>query len=181
MSIAPVFEKDTSIQAILYIAQHLERSDIHKICKILYFADQMSLSKYGRSITGDTYIAMNYGPVPSNIEDIFKALRGRSYFSAYVDDIRPYFGFANDYILKALKQPDMDYLSGSDVKCLDAAIAKCKDLSFYQLTALSHDYAWSNTSRDGVMSVADILKEAGDSDEYIRFVETDMVLERALL
>ena len=34
----------------------------HKICKILYFADREHLSKYGRSITGDVYIAMTYGP-----------------------------------------------------------------------------------------------------------------------
>ena len=82
------FRKEIAIEAILYIANRVERKDIHKICKILYYADQRHLSKYGRSITGDTYIAMAYGPVPSNVEDIFKAVRGDSFFSPYVDNIR---------------------------------------------------------------------------------------------
>ncbi len=44
------------------------------------------MSECGRSITGDNYIAMNYGPVPSYIEDIFKAVRHQSYFSQYAKE-----------------------------------------------------------------------------------------------
>ncbi len=94
-----LFRKDVAIQAILYIAQCIERKDLHKICKILYYADQSHLSRYGRSITGDTYIAMEYGPVPSNIEDIFKALRGDSYFSGCVEDLKEFFEITNKYHL----------------------------------------------------------------------------------
>ena len=48
MTKQPVFKKDKAVNAILYVASKLERSDIHKICKILYFADQRSLSECGR-------------------------------------------------------------------------------------------------------------------------------------
>lgn len=180
MNRQPVFKKNRAINAILYVAKALERSDIHKICKILYFADQMSFSKYGRSITGDTYIAMNYGPVPSYIEDIFKAVRKQSYFSKYATEFAGIFSFKNDYILVAEKEPDMDCLSESDVRCLDYAIEKCKDLDFERLTAISHGYAWSNTAKDRPISVDDILKECGDSDEYIDYVNEMIALERAV-
>lgn len=176
-----VFKKDKAVNAILYVAHKLERSDIHKICKILYFADQKSLSECGRSITGDTYIAMNYGPVPSYIEDIFKAVRHQSYFSQYAKEFEGVFSFQNDYILKAEREPDMQHLSKSDVECLDYAIAKCKDLDFAQLTLLSHGYAWSSTAKDRPIAVEDILKEAGDTDDYINYVTEMISLERAVI
>ena len=66
----PVFNPEKSLQAVLYVANRLERKDFHKIFKVLYFADREHLTKYGRPITGDTYVAMEYGPVPSMIYDI---------------------------------------------------------------------------------------------------------------
>ena len=172
-----LFRKDVAIQAILYIAQCIERKDLHKICKILYYADQSHLSRYGRSITGDTYIAMEYGPVPSNIEDIFKALRGDSYFSGCVEDLKEFFEITNKYHLVPNKKSNMDYLSESDVECLDFAIDKCKDKSFAELTEMSHDIAWSNTKRDRTMSVKDILREINDSEEYASYISDKLKLE----
>ena len=124
---------------------------------------------------------MTYGPVPSYIEDIFKAVRHQSYFSQYAKEFEGVFSFQNDYILKAEREPDMQHLSKSDVECLDYAIAKCKDLDFGQLTLLSHGYAWSSTAKDRPISVDDILKEAGDREDYIDFVTEMISLERATL
>ena len=65
------FRQEESLQAILYILQKMGgKCDMHKCCKILYFADNAHLSQWGRSITGDMYIAMNYGAVPSRIYDL---------------------------------------------------------------------------------------------------------------
>ena len=64
----------------------------------------------------------------------------------------------------------MDYLSESEVECLDNAISKCKDKSFDELTQMSHDAAWSNTQRDRMMSFADIVMEAGDTEEYANYI-----------
>lgn len=174
------FKKDVAIEAILYIAEHIgEKKDFHKICKILYYSDQRHLSEYGRSITGDTYIAMKYGPVPSNIEDIFKAIRGDSYFSNCVDNFRTIFDFKNKYVLIPKRKANMDYLSESDKECLDEAINKCKDKSFGELTNLSHDVAWHNTKRGRAMSVKDILREAGDDEEYASYISHKLDLEKS--
>jgi uncharacterized phage-associated protein len=144
--------------------------DMHKICKILFFADQQHLSNYGRSITNDTYIAMQYGPVPSNVDDIFKAVRGDSFFSNDVDQFKRLFRFDNRYIVRAIAEPDTDYLSATDLECLDAAIEKCRNLSFEQLTNLSHGLAWGNTARDRAISVKDMLRECGDQEDYVDFI-----------
>lgn len=156
---------------------------MHKLCKILYFADQRHLSQYGRSITGDTYIAMQFGPVPSCVDDIFKALRGDSFFSSVpeIEQLKRCMVFENRFIVRALQEPDMDELSVSDVECLDYAIGICKDKSFSQLTEFSHGLAWSNTQRDRAISVKDILREVGDEEAYVEYVADNLKTHAAFL
>ena len=83
------FEPGKAISALLYVSSRLiERRqqnpvatpDIHRISKVLYFADQKHLTRYGRPIVGDTFIAMENGPVPSQTYDMVKAVRGDSLF-----------------------------------------------------------------------------------------------------
>lgn len=156
---------------------------MHKLCKILYFADQKHLSEYGRSITGDTYIAMQYGPVPSCVDDILKALRGDSFFSdsKSIDSLRESIVFENRFILSSKKNPDMDELSKTDIDCLDSAIEFCKDKSFQELTLVSHGLAWSNTQRDRTISVKDILREAGDEEAYVEYIADNLKMQASFL
>ena len=66
------------IQPVLYILNKAGKPlDTHKISKILYFADRQHLAKYGTTISGDTYMKMQYGPVPSTVYDIIKTIQGR--------------------------------------------------------------------------------------------------------
>lgn len=176
MDIINLFDKDVTMNAVLYIIQQMGgKVDMHKIFKTLYFADQEHLSEYGRTITGDVYIAMNYGPVPSKTDDIFKAVRGDSYFQP--GEFKSMFHFVNRFFVVADMTPDMDYLSVSDKKCLDNSIDKCKDLSFTELTNLSHGLAWESTKKDQRMTYYDILSEKGDSEEYIDYITQTMELE----
>ena len=164
-----MFDKRVSLQSILYVIKSYGgECDLHRMCKVLYFADQASLSRYGRQITGDDYIAMENGPVPSRIYDLFKAVRGDSYFSP---DVR-LFSFKNNVTLQSDNQPDMDYLSESDIECLNEAIEKCRDLSFGELTKMSHGYAWSATAKNQTIKNGDILREAGDTEGYIDYINT---------
>lgn len=156
---------------------------MHKLCKILYFADQRHLSKYGRSITGDTYIAMHNGPVPSCVYDLFKALRGDSLFSnsQEVNDVKNLMVFQNRYSLNSLVAPDMDFLSLTDVECLDFSIEKCRDKSFAELTNLSHGQAWYITQRDRNISVKDILREVGDEEGYVEYIASQIRMQEAII
>lgn len=166
-----LFNKEAALNAILYIIQSFGRVDIHKICKILYYADQQHLAKYGRQITGDTYICMPYGPVPSNIEDIFKALRGESFFADQVQDLKNVILFVNKFIVTSTVKPDMDELSETDVECLDAAIVKCRPLDFGTLTNLSHGPAWTLSKNGEEMDIGNILREVGETEDYIDYIE----------
>lgn len=179
-----LFKYERAINSLLYSLKELGgTSDIHKLCKILYFADQRHLSEYGRSITGDTYIAMQFGPVPSCIDDILKALRGDSFFSFVpeINKLRQCMAFENRFIVHALTGPDMDELSASDIKCLNFAINLCRNKSFAELTNYSHGLAWSNTQRDRAISVKDILREVGDSEDYAEYIADNIKTQAAFL
>lgn len=179
-----LFKYDKAINSLLYSLQQLGgKTDMHKLCKILYFADQRHLSHYGRSITGDTYIAMQFGPVPSCVDDILKALRGDSFFSSSdeIELLKKSLVFENRYILRSLVAPDMDELSETDVECLSYAVNICKDKSFAELTQFSHGLAWNNTKRDREISVKDILREAGDEEAYVEYIADRQKLQAAFL
>lgn len=179
-----LYNEDVSIQAILFLLGRCGGTcDIHKICKMLYYADQHSMVTWGRSITGDAYIAMPYGPVPSNIEDAFKGLRDMSYYfsEASYEKLSKSLSFVNKFTLKALSAPDLDYLSESDIECLDFAYNKCKDLNFSQLTEMSHGLAWNEAKKNGEMSTRDIMRETGCSEELIDYVIEEDQIQLALL
>lgn len=180
MNIINLFDKDVTLNAVLYIIEKMGgKVDMHRIFKTLFFADQEHLSKYGRTITGDVYIAMNYGPVPSKTDDIFKAIRGDSYFSAG-EDLEGYFHFTNHYFVQNDKKADLDYLSASDIMCLDDSLKKCNGKTFEELTRMSHGIAWQSTAKDRQMDYADILREEGDSEDYIDYISNKLKLESNL-
>ena len=182
MKQAKLFKQNIAIQAILYILKQLDGiCDIHRCHKILYFADNEHLSKDGRSITGDAYVRMDFGPVPTCIYDLFKAVRGDSYFASQVDDVRENcFHFVNNKDIEALTSPDMSYLSESDVEVLNKYIDLLKSKGFDEVSDASHGYAWSHTVQNGIISVRDRLTEMGDTDEYIKFIEEQMSAEEAV-
>ncbi|MDR2148525.1 MAG: SocA family protein [Tannerella sp.] len=177
----PVFDLEKSIQAILFIANRLERKDFHKIFKILYFADREHLSQYGRTITGDTYVAMKDGPVPSKIDDIFKAVRGDSFFTEYAGEYHKYFNVHNWYFIHPNMDANLDCLSESDVEMLTGSLKKYGSLSWDEIREKSHDYAWRATPSNGQISLEDILRESGDSEDYIEFINEQIALQKACI
>jgi uncharacterized phage-associated protein len=164
------FDKEKSIAALLYIVKQLGSADFHKISKILYYADQKHLIKYGTPITGDFYNAMNYGPVPSRIYDILKTVRGDSLFNT--NEFAQYFAVDNAYIVKALVEPDLDEFSESDVECLTEAIAENKDLDFTKLVNKSHGKAYKSAYRNGTITPEEIAKEGGANEEMIKYINS---------
>lgn len=178
------FNKEKAIAALLYVTQTLIKNnktpDFHKIFKIFYFADQMHLAKYGRPITGDHYIAMRNGPVPSRVYDMLKSLKSESLFSG--EDYFNFFEIKGKYCINPKTEVDFDEFSESDLLCIDASINENQHLSFAKLTEKSHGKAYEKAERDDKISYQNIAKEGGaDEDicQYIRnLAENDMFLSR---
>lgn len=161
----------TTINSLLYVINKLGgEGDFHKIFKVLYFADQKHLARYGRQVTDDNYIAMNNGPVPSMAYDILKALRGEGLLESQKEKFSPYFDLLSKYIVKSKTEPDLDELSESELSCIDESIKENINLDFTILTKKSHDEAWQNTSTDCEMDILDIAKAAGANDTLLEYI-----------
>jgi len=157
------------IQPVLYVLNKANQAlDTHKISKILYFADREHLAKYGTSISNDCYIKMEYGPVPSSIYDIIKAVHGKPGIISK-SEVDSFFEVSEGNKIAAKLNFDQDEFSVTEMECLDASIEEHLSKSFIYLTYKSHDVAWKSA-----IDTMDTIKiaEAGGADEnmlnYIR-------------
>ncbi len=164
------FNKEKALNSVLYIAQNLKRSDFHKIFKILYFSDRDHLAEYGIPITGDTYIAMEAGPVPSKIYDIFKIVRGDSYVKD-TEKLGSLFTIEDWMYVKPLKGADMKKLSPNEKEVIDNNISLYGELSYDEIKEKSHDIAWRSTARDFIMKIEDIAREAGLKTDDLQYIQ----------
>lgn len=176
------FSPRRAIESLLFLAQRLEQPTIHEVLKLRYFADKIHLSKFGFMASGDHYCAMKFGPVASNTYNILKAARGDQsswihpdFFAAVADSLVVE-GSKN---VRALRDPNLDLISRSDVECMEEALGLYGNMQFDARTDLSHDPAWEkaweaacNDSMDAAqMSVSDIaetLENAAEVIEHIR-------------
>lgn len=136
---------------VLYIMQSFTQGvDYIKLFKILYFAQQDHLVKYGKVIVEDSFRALKHGPVPAYTYKALQIAEGKPLdgnFDEFLSDIE-----VRDKKVYTSAVPDMDYISGANKRCLDAAIAKYKDTDPYDLSDLSHDSAWEEAwMKDGAM------------------------------
>lgn len=107
------------IEAIVYLVSRSKDRKMSKLhlLKMLFFADRWHLRMYGRSVTGDTYYAMQYGPVPSECKRIAEghpSLDMGEALSGALD-------FPCPNIVHAIRDERRSALSDSDVAALDAA------------------------------------------------------------
>lgn len=178
--------------ATLFVLNEIGEADYHKLFKILYFADQKHLVRFGRSITGDQYEAIQYGPVPAETYDLFKHLSNSESFVTPTQKVADLFGsflfrrVASGYsgtvpMVASGEAPDMDELSPSDVICLSESIAENQYLGFNALTEKSHDSAWQQAyesapqSFDATMAPVSIAQAGGASNEMIQYITENFI------
>jgi len=159
------FDKPKAIETILYLANKMAEPRKYIVCKMLYLADKTSLDKFGRFIFGETYVAMERGPVPSKAYDLMKNAT-KDYQSAFT--------ISRNLIIPKRKA-DLDYLSTSDIECLDEVISS-HETSDAQIVKDSHDDAWDKAWRSRgnkgseVMPVTSIVKTLSSPAELLEYL-----------
>ncbi len=182
-----LFDRQTLIEAVLYILNATKGIDFYHVFKILYFAEQKHLVKWGTRITAEEFHAYDYGPVPSNLYGAVRtkrigtsgAGRARQQFSHMFNDAISFAGEDAPNVLLARRNANLDYLSESDIQCLDDSIKENAHLTFSQLKEKSHDSAWheayDNKGTEGdLMNPLSIARAAGASDDMIEYISEQM-------
>jgi uncharacterized phage-associated protein len=167
MSIKYRFDAEKALEVLLYITKRVP--DMYRALKVLYFADKEHLAKYGRLICGDTYIAMEKGPVPSGVYDIVKHARGDGFCSVNIP-IKEAITLQG-YSIKPLREANLDYLSESEVECLNSAVEQYGYLSFAQIKKLSHDdAAFKESDENDQIPLEAIVKNLPDSELILGYI-----------
>ena len=164
-------DTEKAIEAALYIAHRVRTPTLHVISKVLYHADKAHLGRYGRPISGDRYVAMKHGPVPSATYDIFKTLRGESNFPL-PESARTAMS-VDDYTVRPLRPADETVLSESERECLAASAAEHGNKSFNQRTAESHGPAWQAAGENDLIVLESLLLEIDNRDELREHLAQD--------
>ena len=171
LSVRPVFQFDPLVarEIILYVASKLSSPSFHQVSKIYYFADKLHLARFGRLLSGDRYIAMAYGPVPSNVYDMLKAAKTAN--SQAPGALSLDFSVHEGRLVVPHRQADLGWISDSERECLDEAIAQVGALSFGQLTEASHDLAWQHTEPNREMALEAIIASIGNPEGLLEHLQ----------
>lgn len=136
MSFAPA----KAAAAIGYLVKQTG-ADLYSVMKMIYLADKVHLGRYGRTVTGDVYVAMAKGPVPDRSYNLCKYVRGDRASFDPLPNARELFVMKGNAI-QLLREPNLAELSRSDIRALDEVSAIHRKGGWPAVADASHDAAW---------------------------------------
>jgi hypothetical protein len=159
-----------ALEVILWFAHRRDGIDIYHIVKGAFFADKYHITKWGRPITGDDYIAAPFGPLPQVIYGLLRhnpiemlALGINGPLPFRVDDAHRVHGE---------REPNRARLASSDIEALEHGLSEVDGQSFDDLYEKTHDDPAYVNAVAGTMDYRDFI--AADDprrSEKISYIE----------
>lgn len=127
------FHKAVEAVAALLRAEHSHRMERLRALKLLYLAERRCLQEVGASITGDRFVAMQFGPVLSETYDLIKGEHRRSGEWGQF--------FENDgYAFSMVQDPGSGHLSRFELRLLNTVHEESQKLADWELVHLTHQF-----------------------------------------
>lgn len=147
MLVQPRLDREATTAAVAYLAARIRKPDYYMLGHLLYLADKRHLAEYGRSVTGERYHALPFGPVPSDTYAALQVVAGvepgkRNPDRRLIELLRQTLEHVGGDDFRLAHVPDMGHLSESDVECLDAIVAEYGDADMTTVRDVTHDAAW---------------------------------------
>lgn len=80
------------------------------------------------------------------------------------------FEVIGNHEVRALRPPDLEWLSESHTECLDEALEKYDHLDFATLLRLSHQGVWQSADLNDSISLEAILRQLGNPTDLIEYL-----------
>lgn len=186
-----LFDKQKLTEIVLFILNKTRGLDYYHLFKVIYFADAIHLSKYGIRMIEDDFCALPDGPVPSTLYDSVKWAFGGNGVQCDEElgrmikaSVTHGSGYDSYYFLTPLRAADADYLSKSEIECLELSISDNVELSYNDLRDKSHGEEWKRAYFCGsgmkVMDVIGIARDAHASDAMLDYIADQRAISEAL-
>lgn len=180
---------------VLYILKALPQGvDYIHLFKVMYFAQQDQLKKYGLPIVYETFVARKHGPVPTLTYKVLRGIERKAEVLSpelkdFANSLSVSYAEDGHQIVSANKDAvcDMEELSVADVRMLDKWIEKCKKSNSFDLSELSHDKAWKRAKRqadrtgeDAKITMYDMADAVGASKDMLNVISERQSVRKAL-
>lgn len=161
--------------------------DFIKLYKIMYFAQQTFLAKYGKIIFDDYFVAKKLGPVPYYTHDAIHAIsNGKIPENKEIADFLLKDVIVSENKVRSEKLPNEDYISTAAKRILAETIEQCKDLDSKVLSKKSHDRAYDEAEaryqknhNDNKLSLIEIAKAGNATPALIDYIQTKIAIKKA--
>lgn len=179
------FKIDKFIACIaIFAKENLPDLDKLKAVKLIYLADKYHLTRYGKPIVGDTYVRLDYGPVPSKALDIINDVQdnrpvsyesgksNKDKFEEFLVIKKRRFGRYPIFLSK--KDPDLNCLSESELEAIEETIKKYGQYSPIELIDITHkDSSWLKTAKNEEIDYRLFFdSEPGAKEGALEYMET---------
>jgi uncharacterized phage-associated protein len=173
-----VFKFDKAIQAAAYLISRESCKEMNymRLLKIIFIADRESIRQTGRPITGDKVVAMERGPVLSNIFDLIKGCHLRS--PEWARLIR-----REEFNVRLMGDPTLANLSRFDIETLEKVAEEHRSHDEWKMVEITHEFPeWQknkpeNSSMNEIPFI-DILEALGRSADLPE-IEEDAKTDQA--
>jgi len=106
-----------------------------KLNKILWFADMLTFERTGEPLTGESYVKLQFGPVPRHIRDTIQRLTETGALTVREPELQfePVLFFAGE-------KPSLEGFTADEVSLVDSIIkAVCTNHTATSISRLTHD------------------------------------------
>src|SRR5229473_3099739 len=134
--------------------------------KTLYLADKEALIRWGKTITGDSFVSMPKGPVLNEIYRLFKGTSQKNQ-----NEWDTYFSERVNHSIHLLKSVDTGILSEREMEVLASAQKEIKSCAPWEVAAWLHDTCpeWEDPKGSSIpIDPLLILRNAGRTEEEIQ-------------
>ena len=158
------------VNTILFFASRCPSPTKMKISKLMFYADKLHLNRYGRPITGDTYIKMNFGPVPSMALNL---MRHQAYYETASELFDENLLVKGNDVLP-LGKLNRQVFSRSDLAVMEEVLDKYGCHSATILSNASHDEpAWNNSEMNRKIDFERFFDTNEDSQRMLGLITSD--------
>lgn len=183
------FDYKKNVQILAYLAnKEWWIIPYMKALKLIYFSDKFFIRFYWQTISEDTYVAMKNGPVASNIYTMIQEIKYPEFFATFDNDyIKEFIKKTGNYEIELIKEPDLEYLSKSEIEVLDKIYDRFGKKNQWELVGLTHNYdEWkqyeSFFEREKWwkinMNISDFFKNSFDQDSIFEIPEEHLELSK---
>ena len=134
-----------------------------KLNKILWYSEVIAFARSGDSLTGETYVKQQFGPVPRHILGIIEDLETEG--ALVVREVEFYGRPKKEYV--ALKKPDIAMFTAEEISLVDSVIdVVCHKHTAASISMASHDAIWKLAEiGEDIPSYAALASELGEVTE----------------